>query len=756
MEQAERIMDAFIKNDSTIGKISIEETRDVVQMVMHYLNDESSSDNLKKKCFQVLCNVIIYGHISTKEKWVIYWTITYATFVDTIYDEYNYKVLLSYKIIFCEVKEKMPENILAPALENNEDGPIVITTSQFLGEKHAPTRRVLDYAKTIKSLFNKKVIIINEAGMHFDVYDYMENAARFNYLDNLENVYSITYKGDEFMFYQSKHKMLDFQEIANIVYNIRQLAPSLVLNVGENSITSDLCTCFVKTATIPCGTNIPISMAENLIVCRDVRDDDWERIDKIEPWQNVISSVFNYIMPQENQMRHYSRSDFGISEDAWIITSAGNRMEKELTDEFLVAVDEMLNRIQNSVFLVIGSYSNKQKITSIMKNFDRVILAGSVEDGSQAVRLADVYIQPKRKGGGRAAFEALYYGVPVVLLGYGDAWDVCGTTFEVNDYNEMIDRVNTLYNEPDTYEEVKQKSYEKGQKLEDMSGMFKELFLDLEMNCQANKLEVNEDEFYSIIKSKDQIRNEELLNWQSNIEHELNAIKNIVHWNYKKLRTNEWNAVFNSTIRGVDWLENLSLSPGRCAVDYPGLYAMYRVLDETRPQRILEIGLGQSTKVIGAYAEKYNATHYIVEHDRDWINFFFNKHGKNEKTEIVCVDRIENCFKGRYINTNSPIYYYDSFREKLEGQKFDFIFVDGPQGSDEFSRVDITEILPEALADDFVIMIDDSERAGEKRTISTIMEILNKNNIRWQGTDFDGQKNTVVIVSKSYEFLCSV
>lgn len=650
----------------------------------------------------------------------------------------------------------MPDSVLSPRLENNEEGPVVIITSQFLSEKHAPTRRVLDYASTMSRVFGKKVVIINDAGMNFEIYDYMENSVGFNYMAELESVYSITYGGEKFAFYQNKYKMLDFQEIANMLYNIRQLKPSLVLNVGQNSILSDLCTCFVKTATIPCSTSIPISLAENLIVCRDVRDSDWERINKIEPWQNVISSVFNYIMPAESQMKHYTREQFNIPDDAWVIVSAGNRMEKEITNEFLEAVDQMLSVIEEAVFLIVGTYTNRNKINSIMKNNNRVIYAGNVEDGSQLIRLADVYIQPRRKGGGRAAFEALYYGVPVALLKYGDAWDVSGPEFEVDSYEDMVQTISTYYSNSEVYHDMVKKSLKRGKTLEDMPSMFKELFDDLNMKYEIKISNVNTNKFHSIFKTEEDIRSEKYSRLAKKIEKEIYTIKEYVKWNERKLRTNEWATVFNSTIRGVDWMENLSLSPGRCAIDYPGLYTMYRVLDEIRPDRILEIGLGQSTKIIGAYAEKYNATHFIVEHDRDWINFFFSKHNKNEKTEIVNLDRVEEKFSGRYIETRTPIYHYKNFSERLRGQKFEFIFIDGPQGSKEYSRVDITELLPEILDENFIIMVDDSQREGETRTINKILKILTDNSIDWMAADCDGQKYTIIIVSKSYKFLCSL
>lgn len=61
---------------------------------------------------------------------------------------------------------------------------------------------------------------------------------------------------------------------------------------------------------------------------------------------------------------------------------------------------------------------------------------------------------------------------------------------------------------------------------------------------------------------------------------------------------NVWANIFNNTISNSPWLKDKSFSPGRWGVGYAYLYVMYRVLNEIRPRRILELGLGQSTRMI--------------------------------------------------------------------------------------------------------------------------------------------------------------
>lgn len=101
-----------------------------------------------------------------------------------------------------------------------------------------------------------------------------------------------------------------------------------------------------------------------------------------------------------------------------------------------------------------------------------------------------------------------------------------------------------------------------------------------------------------------------------------------------------WAAIFNNTIGQSNWLQNKTFSPGRWAVGYPALYVIYRVLNEISPKRILEIGLGQSTRMIGQYAAAHTGVkHLVVEHDPEWISFFSNDFSLSNQTKIVQLSR---------------------------------------------------------------------------------------------------------------------
>lgn len=215
-----------------------------------------------------------------------------------------------------------------------------------------------------------------------------------------------------------------------------------------------------------------------------------------------------------------------------------------------------------------------------------------------------------------------------------------------------------------------------------------------------------------------------------------------------------WAQIFNNTITNSTWLKDKTFSPGRWAVGYPYLYVMYRVLDEARPKHILELGLGQSTRMIAQYAAAFDdVEHIVVEHDQDWIDFFCKDLHMSDRTKIVRLDLEMQPYKEA-----EAVRVYKGFREKFKEHKFDFISIDAPLGSDMnlYSRIDLLNILPQCLLNRFVILIDDFDRIGEQHMKAEVCKILDESNIAYRSGQIVGAKKGAIIASQSLNFYCSM
>jgi hypothetical protein len=96
-----------------------------------------------------------------------------------------------------------------------------------------------------------------------------------------------------------------------------------------------------------------------------------------------------------------------------------------------------------------------------------------------------------------------------------------------------------------------------------------------------------------------------------------------------------WSRIFNDSICNTSWLKNKDLIPGRWAVGYPYLFVLFQALKVSKPKKILELGLGQTSKLISEYSEAFSdVKHIVVEHDDDWINFFLKENNLGKKLII--------------------------------------------------------------------------------------------------------------------------
>ncbi len=192
------------------------------------------------------------------------------------------------------------------------------------------------------------------------------------------------------------------------------------------------------------------------------------------------------------------------------------------------------------------------------------------------------------------------------------------------------------------------------------------------------------------------------------------------------------------------------------------MYVVFRILNELGPKDILEIGMGQSTRLIGQYIKTRENIrdyhHYCVEHDGQWAQICddawpLDKDG----SEIIVLPLEMTRFTDENGNARDTSVYkgfYDCFKDK----KFNLISIDGPYGFNDplYSRIDILEVLPQCLNDDFCILVDDYNRAGEKRTVMAILLKLKESGIPYEQAVYHGEKELCIITSSSWGFLCSM
>lgn len=190
---------------------------------------------------------------------------------------------------------------------------------------------------------------------------------------------------------------------------------------------------------------------------------------------------------------------------------------------------------------------------------------------------------------------------------------------------------------------------------------------------------------------------------------------------------------------------------------------LLKCLQLAAPQSILELGSGQTTKVLAAYHHANPATHVVtLEQDEAWAKLFLPQ---------VTIDGVRHDYRLCPLETRAFIVpvtsrtirtqWYGGAQD-LAARSFGLILVDGPnhggKGTDftPYSRAGILEYLPAILDEPWIVIFDDAERYGEVMTITEFQAMLRRSRRPFLRFELYGEKIQSVFCSPALNFLRSI
>ena len=216
----------------------------------------------------------------------------------------------------------------------------------------------------------------------------------------------------------------------------------------------------------------------------------------------------------------------------------------------------------------------------------------------------------------------------------------------------------------------------------------------------------------------------------------------------------QWADAFHALSLESSWLKDKTFSPGRWAIGYQYLYALYWFLEKMEPECVLDLGLGQSTRIIAQYAAANpKVRHIVVESSQEWIKFFKNScFALPSNTTIIHCPYGTETFKG--VN---DVRVYENFVSLLQNYKFDLVSIDAPHSGDmmEFGRVDTIKLIPDRLSKRYAILFDDTGRKADNAGFRALVDELMVNRFTAQIGCFHGLKRSSVVVSEDLQSLLS-
>ncbi|OON93164.1 MAG: hypothetical protein ATN31_01175 [Candidatus Epulonipiscioides saccharophilum] len=394
----------------------------------------------------------------------------------------DYKIgYLVYKNLFERFLNTIDQTKYKPIVGNT--GIVVVTCMHLLNRKtHAPTKQTLDYCYNIQKYLNKKVIIVvtdepsyAEAG---NIYTYN----LINYEQPGTDKYLVMVEDEKFLVYQPI--LVDYceQTMRDVVDFIYDWNPELVFNVGNRSLISDACKIFTKSISYQCGNGFGVTCSNVTVVPREPRpEEDAEQIEFFESnGQKVIYSPMTARLPISD--KEFTREEYGIAEDAFVMCAVGGRLATEVTDEFTKIIEKILSKDKRLLFVFIGNFISyedwvaKSEILTKQTKYVGFISEGMVN----FYKICNLYVNPFRGGGGISAVEALYQGVPVVALSGGDAGVMAGKNFYVENKEDYIGLVEKYFTDPDFMQRQSNLAKLRAQKTFDTKSAMKKLLEDVD------------------------------------------------------------------------------------------------------------------------------------------------------------------------------------------------------------------------------------------------------------------------------------
>lgn len=368
-----------------------------------------------------------------------------------------------------------------PKEERNRD-LIVIFTTQFLGERHAPTHSTMERCYSLGKLMNKQVLLINTREVlttlgWMPFFRYTEA----NLLEVYNNINSVTYKDYTMEFFQPEMPMPDVNMIQVILAMVAELKPWFVLGLGDYSITADLCSNIVPEAALSFGFSaLPATQGQMSILGRQLFDGELERyMESGFREDKIIESTFTFEL--HAQKKHFTRKDLGIPEDKFALVTIGTRLHDDITDEF---VEHILGTTEwGTHFVIVGNMDTYEQMCERHEELrEHSTFLGYQDDVLAVLENCDLYVNPRRIGGGFSIVEGFNMNIPGVTIAYGDIAAAAGKDFWVKDYDEMFATVKRYMEDKVFYQSQVERAQERVKVLLDGKTAMEKIVEKIESN----------------------------------------------------------------------------------------------------------------------------------------------------------------------------------------------------------------------------------------------------------------------------------
>ncbi len=343
---------------------------------------------------------------------------------------------------------------------------IIIVTEQLLGLLHAPTRIVCEAIRTLQEELGYKVTLVvcpTNKSIPIEIWggkQYIVNSGG----DCCEEIKinKIRYKDTEVIGYLTTMDGDCEEKYRQILEYIYASNPLFVWGMGVNNPIADLCKEFTTYVNMGMTSKCPVSMADILIRSNvQSEEEELEYSCMLQNYQRQIFLENSCPVTIDEIKNEYSKATYGLSEEDFVIAIVGNRLDQEIDLEFIEMLEMILDKNDNIHIAIIGQTDSINKYFDKEIFMDKIHYLGYCNELAGTYEAMDLYVNPKRTGGGWSGSIAIMSELPVVTLGNCDVAYNIGEEFVVANYDEMADEIVRCAADNEYYVEKKIKTIRK-------------------------------------------------------------------------------------------------------------------------------------------------------------------------------------------------------------------------------------------------------------------------------------------------------
>lgn len=377
--------------------------------------------------------------------------------------------------IYYELKRKihlqMTERLIKEAgiiknyisVEQREKKKVVIITNQLLNVLHAPSRIVCEVCTILQKYYGFEVLLI--VGIEEMSYERMEQfwfePMAMNYIKELNGNFLINPFGEKIKGYQIILSRDNIQQLKALVNSITQIKPIFSWYIGGISLISEILTGITTTIAMPCTNGYAVSEANVMLHYLNSGSDEVKKaeeyIDKKGQKRVHLDMQIDHKAAFKGSL---TKKDLGLPEESFVIVIAGNRLDAEITEEFVKIMEQIIEIDKQICFAIIGNLDKIEEIFNPAVFHHKIFLLGYQKDFIEVLNVMDLFLNPPRKGGGGGAVRAIAVGVPVITLGDCDVATTVGKEFVCETEEEIIELVKKYREDSDFYDKQSKKAIE--------------------------------------------------------------------------------------------------------------------------------------------------------------------------------------------------------------------------------------------------------------------------------------------------------